>query len=109
MSADDGLNFAVAFTGYDLDTESTLDESYGRIVFQHIEWGFEDPKVRRIERHEIPSHQCSEEELEANVMPLLQNYQRDYELYRKKFRCTSKENLRIQGSYNSEKGRMLNI
>ena len=56
VSAVDGLNFAVAFTGYDLETESTLDESYGRIVFQRIEWGFEDTKARQIERHEIPSH-----------------------------------------------------
>ena len=109
MTAADGLNIAVAFTGYDTETESTLDESYGRIVFRHIEWGLEESMDRQLLYREIPSHQCSNEEMEANVMPILPISQQDYELYRNKFRCTNTENLRMQGSYNSVKGRMINV
>ena len=40
---EDGLNFAVAFTAYDSETEPILDESYGKIVFRAYEWGY-DPE-----------------------------------------------------------------
>ena len=38
---EDGLNFAVAFTAYDSETEPILDESYGKIVFRAYEWGYD--------------------------------------------------------------------
>ena len=39
FSYDQGLNFAVAFTAYDEETEYILDKSYGEIVFRAYEWG----------------------------------------------------------------------
>ena len=36
---DQGLNFAIAFTAYDEETEYVLDKSYGEIVFRAYEWG----------------------------------------------------------------------
>ena len=41
FSNDDGLNFAVAFTAYDSETEPILDESYGKIVYRAYEWGYD--------------------------------------------------------------------
>ena len=40
---DDGLNFAIAFTAFDSETEPILDKSYGEIVFKAYEWG-SDPE-----------------------------------------------------------------
>ena len=34
-----GLNFAVAFTAYDGETEWILDPSYGELVFKQNSWG----------------------------------------------------------------------
>ena len=36
-----GLNFAIAFTAYDEETEPILDESIGRVVFNAYQWGEE--------------------------------------------------------------------
>ena len=55
MTADDGLHFAVALTGYDLESQP-IDESYAKIIFREIEWGLGGALDRQITRHEIPSH-----------------------------------------------------
>ena len=34
-----GLNFAVSFTAYDLETENILDPSYGSLTFVKYSWG----------------------------------------------------------------------
>ena len=52
MTADDGLHFEVALTGYDLDAQP-IDESYAKIIFREIEWGLGDATDRQITRHEI--------------------------------------------------------
>ena len=38
----DGINFAIAFTAYDDETEPILDESFGEIVFNSYSWGNDD-------------------------------------------------------------------
>lgn len=55
MTADDGLHFALALTGYDLSSQP-IDESYAKIIFREIEWGLGDATDRQITRHEISSH-----------------------------------------------------
>ena len=39
---DAGLNFAVAFTAYDNETEDILHPSYGNITFVKWSWGTQD-------------------------------------------------------------------
>ena len=39
---DAGLNFAVAFTAYDNETENILYPSYGNISFTRYAWGTND-------------------------------------------------------------------
>ena len=63
FSAEDGLNFAVAFTAYDNETEDILDPTYGNVVFRNSEWG-PTPDGGYFENlDEIPSHTCTKEEL----------------------------------------------
>ena len=63
FSSEMGLNFAVAFTKYDSETEDVLHASYGSLVFSTFEWGV-DAQGKPITRfNEIQSHSCSKEEL----------------------------------------------
>ena len=36
------MNFAIAFTAYDDETEPILDESLGELVFNSYSWGNDD-------------------------------------------------------------------
>ena len=63
FSVEDGLNFAVAFTAYDDETEDILDPTYGNVAFRNYEWG-PTPDGGFFENFdEIPSHTCTKEEL----------------------------------------------
>ena len=42
-------------------------------------------------------------------MPLDVNSKEDFELYQKKMRCFDRKDVKINGSYHSKKGRMLNM
>ena len=58
-----GLNLAVAFTAYDTETEPILDDSYGRLIFNAVEWGPNPDGTYYSRRTELETHTCSREEL----------------------------------------------
>ena len=39
--ATSGLNLAIGFTAFDDNPDPILDKSYGRLVFNVYEWGYE--------------------------------------------------------------------
>ena len=57
-----GLNFAVAFSAYDSETEDILDPSYGSLTFNNYAWGVEENEYF-VSIDEMPSHTCTKEEL----------------------------------------------
>ena len=58
-----GLNFAIAFSAYDSETEDILDPSYGNLTFTYYRWGEDADGKPWLEFDEIPSHTCSQQEL----------------------------------------------
>ena len=63
FSNDRGLNFAIAFTAYDGETEPILDKKYGEIVFNEYKWGEDADGSFFAEYNRLPMHTCSAEEL----------------------------------------------
>ena len=63
FSKEDGLNIAVAFTGFDSETEWTLDPSYGSLVINSYEWGKTDDGSYFTDRKKLEEHVCTESEL----------------------------------------------
>lgn len=57
----DGLNFAIAFTAYDNETEPILHPEYGKLIFNSWSWGFTNSF--KSERKILPSHSCDKTEL----------------------------------------------
>ena len=115
FSSEQGLNIAAAFTAYDTDTEWILDETYGEILFNHFSWGPQNGTYIS-ERVRLDQHNCTAEELglegdpsSHQFYPLHENSRDHVNLFQKKFICFSKEDMRIQGDYNTEKTRQLNI
>ena len=113
----DGLNFAVAFTGYDDVTEPVLDPSYGKLIMNSWSWGFDDEVVSTV-RVPLGTHQCTQaelgldesRELSSKFYPSRTNARRNLEKYNKKFICIDDaKDMFISGSYNSEKARLMNI
>ena len=70
-----GLNFAIAISEYDNETENILHPSYGNISFNTLEWGAGEDGAFWERIGEIPNHICTQEELglvggNSNFMPL---------------------------------------
>ena len=112
FGVEEGLNIAVAFTGYDNESEDSLDLSIGRIVFRHWTWGINEQGTSQSGFYTIPSHYCSAEELglqgsDSHMMPVQQNSFQEVTKYQKKFSCADKKDMYIHGSFNSSKARML--
>ena len=53
MSTKNGMNFALAFTNFDEETEPILDESYGKIKYISREWGQNGSSSRFVNITEI--------------------------------------------------------
>ena len=113
-----GLNFALAFTAYDEETEPILDESYGRIVFNSYQWGSNDEDGNFIpsEVKEIKTHTCTREELgieggedNSAFLPIEDSNLVHVSNYQKKFHCIDREEMRLYGDFNSAKARILNF
>ena len=78
---DKGLNIAVAFTGYDSDTEMFDDPTIGQVVFNHYQWGENPDGSYSSGRFPINSHTCSSVELglegnpaESKFLPINENF-----------------------------------
>ena len=103
-----GMNFALAFTAYDEETEYILDPSYGNIVFIREAWGEKENGEYYWTFDEIPSHTCTKEELgfgdnsnKSRFMPIPDDQVGLVKKYQKKFKCLSPEYLKISGNANS--------
>lgn len=115
FSFEQGLNFAIAFTAYDQETEDILDPSYGKLMFARYEWGERaDTGELYSEISEIPSHTCTRQELgidggQGSFLPLAESQMRLVETYQKKMKCIEPAEMRINGDYNSAKASLINI
>ena len=58
-----GLKFAVAFTGYDNVREWILPPEIGELIFQTYEWGPDENGNLEILYQNLTTHVCTEEEL----------------------------------------------
>ena len=112
----EGLNFAMAFTAYDTETEPILDPSIGRIVFNSYSWGGldENGDFAPALIEEVKTHTCTKEELglegkSSAFLPITKNAVPSVEIHQKKFLCIDREELRMYGDYNSDKARLINI
>ena len=63
FSYEQGLNIAIAFTGFDNNIEPILDKSYGHLVFKEYAFGKDEEGKYYTRSTEIPSHTCTDEEL----------------------------------------------
>ena len=54
-----GLNFAIAISEYDNETENILHPSYGNLSFNTWEWGNDANGAFGQRFAEIPSHTCT--------------------------------------------------
>ena len=71
---DQGLNIAVAFTGYDSDTEQFDDPTIGQVVFNHYKWGENPDGSYSSGRYPIKSHTCTPAELGLEGDPALSKF-----------------------------------
>ena len=111
---DKGLNFAVGFTAFDTETEDILDPSYGRIAFIKHAWGTDENGVPFSVYEEIESHTCTKEELglegdNSRFMPIEERNLRYVQMYQKKLRCISKDEMKVAGDFNSASANLLNM
>jgi hypothetical protein len=115
-----GLNFAVAFTGFDGKQEPIDDPTIGEIVFNHYKWGSYTNGTLYSGRYRLNSHRCSRKELgledgddnfeqSVKMFTTSQYAKRDIEMNHKRFFCPNKEDLRIYGDYNTESAQIFNV
>ena len=107
------LFLAAALTKYDGDTESIERPEYGELKISIWRWGF----VGGIGSGEtiLDHHTCSDEELgltdspDSVTFPLVENSFNEVNTWKKKFKCVDKEQLSIQGDYNSAKAQQFSF
>ena len=73
-----------------------LDDTYGEIVFQAVEWGVLEDGKTFSKREKLESHHCTPEELgvkksgtgkKATFLPIVKTSLPTLERYHKKFMC----------------------
>ena len=108
------MDMAVAFSDFDNEREYDLDPSFGSLVFMTTEWKT-FPNGKTIDTETIlPSHACSAQELgldrdSENDFHVAPKNRFDVARYKKKFRCLRKEDLKIYGTYDTAKTRLINV
>ena len=63
FSYKNGLNFAVALSGYGDNSETNIDPTFGSLVFYHFKWGPQGDGTFDVKSLPIKSHTCSRVEL----------------------------------------------
>ena len=109
FSYENGLNFAIAFTGFKGENEPIFDDpTIGEVVFNHYRWGNDANGNHFTGRFPIKSHQCTREELgidgdlnKAKFHPILDGMKENLHSYHQKFLCIDKEDLVLYGDHNS--------
>lgn len=109
-----GLNVAVALSGFDTEQENILTPEIGSFSFQYSKWYFNDNGVLEYETHELETHRCSDEELgltgsHSEFKPIRESNRAYVSLYRRKFVCVNRHDLEIYGDFDSKKAQQLRI
>ena len=101
---------AAALTEYNSDPEPTEDEKYGKIIFEHFGWGNTEASGIGAGRQTIETRSCTEEELgmtsddeTIGAYKIMDRSKKELETYKRKFKCTDRDNLIVWGDYSSEK------
>lgn len=107
---ENGLNFAMAFTAYDGETEPFDDPTIGQLVFNHYKWGVDSDGKPFSGRYPIKSHKCTREELgldgdptKAKFHTVQDGMRENIDFYHKKFLCIDKQDLKLFGDFSSSK------
>ena len=108
-----GFNFAVAFSAYDNDPEPRLDPSYGKLQFNHYEWGTNNTSGRNPMKS---VHTCTQKELgieydpeETKFYPVVDQNKSILKHLSKKFQCVDEKDLYLQGDYDSDVASLFNV
>ena len=110
-----GLNVAVAFTGYDGETQWQLDPSYGELVLNANEWGINEDGSYYRNVLPLTRRKCTLQELGlrreegSKFYPTSESSVKILELYKNKLLCFNEEDLLIAGSFGTGRARQLNI
>ena len=105
-------NFQLAFgiTAYDGDTEPIDDPRYGKLLARYDTWGLGPERFQN-----IPIHNCTDQELglldnkeDSRFFEIYENNKHDVQTYKKKLYCMD-EKLKLQGDYNSERTRRIQL
>ena len=110
-----GLNIAFGFTEYGSGKQYNLDKSIGKIALKEYSWGGDASNFNQeIQFRDINTHICSSEELglegdNSSFMPINKNNLNDVRHMQQKFHCADKEDMKISGTYHSERARLLEI
>ena len=109
----------MAFTGYDNEEEWILPREIGTLMFQSYEWGPDENGQFGFKFKNLTTHICTEEELGLNDNKKDPNHGQFFKihdqslinvkLYRKKFLCIDKEEIRLYGDYNSLEAQIINV
>ena len=116
FDASDGFAFAIAFTAYNSDPEPVLRPEYGEIVFNHYTWGPNEDGIYVTERRKIPSHVCTEEEMNfdndyANplFLPIYATSVGEVKTHKRKLMCADREDYMLYGDYGTFKASQFNV
>ena len=116
IGAEQGLNIAVGFTAFDNNQEWILTPQYGELVFNSLSWGSHPNGTFYLERERLDTHRCTREELgltndtsNAVFMPFRETQKEFMDFYYSKLLCLSKEDMYINGEFNSKTARQLNV
>ena len=104
-----GFSVAAALTDYVDADNPQIDPRIGELVFTHYKWGEDSDGKKFSGRYLLPSHRCSEEELgregpeKANIFPVAETFQRDFEQFSNNFICPDQQDIDIFGDYNTQR------
>ena len=112
FTGEEGFNIAIALTGFDSVRDSVLDPEYANLIFETSQWDVLEDGEINWQITSVASHTCSEEELGltgdySRIMPAHETSTAYVNLYKKKFVCLNKEDLKIYGTFNSKKAQLL--
>ena len=111
------LNWAVAFTEFNSNTEYELPADIGKIVFKAYSWGVDADGKPFTKLEELDQHPCSADELaingadhpDATFFKVHESADWYIKTYQKKFVCFSPKDLFVYGDFSTFKARQLQM
>lgn len=113
FNVDHGFSIAFGLINDEMDL-GELTPDIGKIELVALEWGFREDNEYYYEEHKIKTHICSEEELgltgnSSAFYPTIETAQEELKSMVGTFICMDREELHINGHYNSDNARMMYI